>query len=83
MSQLEMPALVLETARDQQIWDQGHEQGWNDCLHEWQEQDKLHSTQYHLTRLWRLHPFVGLALTLSLTVWFLVGAAIYVWPYLP
>lgn len=22
-------------------WNIGHEQGWNDCLHEWNEQDKL------------------------------------------
>jgi hypothetical protein len=31
----------IKTDRDRQIWDQGHEQGWNDCLYEWQQQDEL------------------------------------------
>lgn len=31
---------ALERAHEKG-WDIGHEQGWNDCLHEWNEQDKL------------------------------------------
>jgi hypothetical protein len=27
--------------REQAIWRDGHEQGWNDCLHEWEAQEKL------------------------------------------
>jgi hypothetical protein len=25
----------------EQAWDQGHEQGWNDCLHEWNQQTRI------------------------------------------
>jgi hypothetical protein len=43
MSDCEYPdtenSVEIETDRDRRIWDQGHEQGWNGCLFEWQQQD--------------------------------------------
>lgn len=33
--------MTLTTDRESAAWDAGHEQGWNDCLNEWQEQEKF------------------------------------------
>jgi len=36
-----MSKIEIQNDREREVWQDGHEQGWNDCLHEWQEQDKL------------------------------------------
>lgn len=37
----ETTPIEIQSERERAVWQDGHEQGWNDCLHEWEEQDKV------------------------------------------
>jgi hypothetical protein len=35
------PDIEIQNERERDVWQDGHRQGWDDCLHEWQEQIKV------------------------------------------